>query len=114
MFQCFGFLRKRQETRRDVPVFPVVGNDRDRLFVIFGQHAAERRTVVRLEAHPIADLEFQHLIVRPRLTQETQPFDDPAVKINQFILGKQSPGGDVVSNCAFRSNSMNDFKSWER
>jgi hypothetical protein len=36
--------------------------------------------------------EFQHLTMRPRLTQETKPFHNPAVKVNQFVLGKH---GDI-------------------
>jgi hypothetical protein len=42
----------------------------------------------RLKRHAIADLELQHLRMRPHVSQESQPFDDTVVQVDEFRLGQ--------------------------
>src|SRR2546428_11177010 len=46
------------------------------------------RMAVRLKRDSIADLELEHLAVRPHLVQEPQPLHDPVVQVDEFCLGK--------------------------
>jgi hypothetical protein len=41
-----------------------------------------------LKRNPIADLEVEHLSVRPHLTQESEPRDDSVVQVDQLCLGQ--------------------------
>ena len=44
-----------------VPVLPVVGDDRDRLLVVSGEHANDQGVPSRLKTNAIANSELQHL-----------------------------------------------------
>jgi hypothetical protein len=77
-----------QEGRRHVPLAAIIGDDRDRLPVVTRQHTLDRTASLGLEDHPVANLEFEHLGVRPHLLQEAQTLDDPVIEVDEFRFGQ--------------------------
>jgi hypothetical protein len=43
---------------------------------------------VRLKGDAIADLELEHLGVRPHLSQELEPGNDSVIQVDEFRLGQ--------------------------
>jgi len=39
-----------------------------------------------VKTNTVADAEFQHLGMRAHLLQETKPFDNPVVQVDEFSL----------------------------
>src|SRR4051812_39375549 len=56
-----------EEGRGDVPLPPIVGDDRHGLLVVARQHALDWPLSRRPEGDPITNLELQHLHVGPHL-----------------------------------------------
>src|SRR5438552_4547852 len=83
-----GLIRPAQEPRRHIPALTVVGDDRDGLPIVASQQAHDAAVAIRLKGDAIADLEFEHLGVRPHLSQELEPGNDSVVQVNQFRLGQ--------------------------
>src|SRR4051794_23990871 len=77
-----------QKGRRHVPLAAIIGDDRDRLPVVTRQHTLDRTASLGLEDHPVANLEFEHLGVRPHLLQEAQTLDDPVIEVDEFRFGQ--------------------------
>ena len=71
---------------RDIPTLTIVGDDRNGLLIIAGEHSNQRWTAFRLKSDTVADLEVQHLRVRAHLVEKPQAFHDPVVQINQFFF----------------------------
>lgn len=82
------FARAAQEPGSNVPMLPSIGDDRNRLLVVPGQHAYRERSAFRLELHAIADAEFKHLRMRAHLMQEPQAFNNPIVEVDQFCFSE--------------------------
>lgn len=75
-----------QEAWRDVPLATIIGDDRDGSFVVAGENALDQAMIAGLETHSVADTEIEHAGMRTHLLEETQPFDNPVVEVNQFSL----------------------------
>jgi len=56
--------------------------------VIAGQHADDTAISLWLKRDTIAYLELKHLSVRPHLTQEPKPRNNPVVQVGQFRFGQ--------------------------
>ncbi len=67
-------------------MLPRVGDNRDRLFVVPGQHADHERTAFWLKLNAIADPELKHLGMCAHLMQEPQAFDDSIVEVDEFCF----------------------------
>ena len=87
-FRAAGLFRPTQEARGDVPTLSRVGDDRNRLLVVAGEHSDHNRTTLRLKRNAITDLEFEHARVRPRLVQEPQTLDDSVVEVDELCFGE--------------------------
>jgi len=74
--------------RGDVPTLSGVGDDRDGLLVVPGQHAHHERTTVGLKLNPVADVELEHFGMRSHLMEEAQAFHDAIVEVDQFCFGE--------------------------
>ena len=66
----------------------IIGDDRDRLPIVAGQHPGQERVPTGLKGDTIADLELQHLAVGTHLVQKTKTLHDPVIEIDQFCFGK--------------------------
>jgi hypothetical protein len=81
-----GQYHPAEEVRRDIPLSPLVGDDRHRLLVVAGQHAFDPALPRWPEGHPVTDFEFQHFRVRPHLVEQAEARDDTVVKVDEFGL----------------------------
>ena len=77
-----------QRARRDIPSLTLLGDNRNRLLVVSREHAQKRLPSFGLERDPITDRKLQHSRMGSGLMQETQPFDDPIVQVDQLCFSK--------------------------
>jgi hypothetical protein len=82
--RCVMTLCSAQEAWRDVPLAPIVGDDRDGSFVVAGENALDQAMTAGVETHPVADTEIEHAGMGPHLLEETQALDNPVVEVNEF------------------------------
>ena len=76
-----------QELRSDVPTLSA-DHDGDSSLVVTGENADDHGPSFWLECNTVTDLEIKHPLMRPRLMQESQPFDDPIVEVDEFRFGE--------------------------
>jgi hypothetical protein len=100
----FGRFHAYQETGWLVPALPpFVGDYGHGISVVAGRHAGDRSFPRRLEDHPFADLERQHVSMGPHLLQEIQTCDDAVVEVHQlgfaqpvYINAHRAPAAESV------------------
>ena len=66
----------------------VIGDDRNRLPIVAGQHPCQERAPTGLKGNTITDPKLQHLPVGTHLVQKTKTLHDPVIEIDQFCLGE--------------------------
>ena len=77
-----------QKAGRDVPVLSIVGDNRDCLLVVAGQHTRYWWAPIRLKGDAVANRKLQHVRMRPHLLQKAQPFHNLLVEGDQFCFRK--------------------------
>lgn len=82
------YRRATQKTRGNVPTLTDVGNDRDRLLVVPGQHPNHERLSIRLKLDSIANSELKHFRVRTHLVEEPQALHNPIVQVDELCLSE--------------------------
>ena len=64
----------------------IVGDDCNGSFVVARKNALNQAVTARLKTHPVTDTEIEHAGMCTHLLEETQAFDNPVVKVNEFSL----------------------------
>ena len=85
---ALGRLDPAEDSGRDVPPLPGVGDHRHGLLVVARQHALELTLAGRLEGDPVTNLELQHLHMSAHLVEKAQALDDAVVEIDKLGLGQ--------------------------
>ena len=85
---ALGRLDPTEDSGRDVPLLPSVGDHRHSLLVVARQHALKTTLAGRLEGDTVSNPEFHHLYMSAHLVEKTQALDDAVVEIDEFGLGQ--------------------------
>jgi hypothetical protein len=83
-----GFDDSMQQAGGDIPALSGLRDDGHSLLVVTRENANHHGASFWLKRHAVPDPEIEHSFVRPRLMQESHPFDDPIVEIDEFCFGK--------------------------
>ena len=83
----FGLLLRRfQKSRRNIPALALIRDYGNGLLVVFHQNPGDCFSSIRFELNSFSDPELQHLLVRTRLAQEIEPFNNTVIQVNEFFF----------------------------
>src|SRR3954451_22624343 len=77
-----------EEGGGDIPLPPIIGDDRHGLLVVACQHTLDRPMPRGLEADPIPNLELQHLHMGSHLLEKAQARNDAVVEVDELGLAQ--------------------------
>jgi len=92
-------------------VAAAIGDDGHRFPIVSCEHSFNHTMASGVKAITVADAEFLHLGMRAHLLQETKPFDNPVVQVDEFSL-TQPVNDDLGHLPPFKREKSRLATSW--